>query len=204
MSERCVRKFGKYWQKHLLILMIPFWYFVHVYSCLALSDLLRGRNVDTIVDFMPALWESCLKVLDDIKVWMQPSPTPSLLSLPPLWRTSCQHYERVVLINVLDDIKVWMQPFPTPSLLSLPPLWRTSCQYYGRVVWKYWMILRYRCNHSPPHPYCPSLPLPPVVNFMPALWESCLKVLDDIKVWMQSFPHPYPSYHCFISNKDVI
>ena len=38
-------------------------------SCLALSDLLRGRNVDGIVDFMPALWESCLKVLDDIKVY---------------------------------------------------------------------------------------------------------------------------------------
>ncbi|XP_022097180.1 proteasome-associated protein ECM29 homolog [Acanthaster planci] len=36
-------------------------------SCLAVSDLLRGRNVDSIVEFLPELWKSCLRVLDDIK-----------------------------------------------------------------------------------------------------------------------------------------
>ncbi|XP_038067101.1 proteasome adapter and scaffold protein ECM29-like [Patiria miniata] len=36
-------------------------------SCLAVSDLLRGRNVDSIVESLPELWEACLKVLDDIK-----------------------------------------------------------------------------------------------------------------------------------------
>nr|XP_054765332.1 proteasome adapter and scaffold protein ECM29-like [Lytechinus pictus] len=36
-------------------------------SCLALSDLLRGRNVDDIVESLPELWEKCFLVLDDIK-----------------------------------------------------------------------------------------------------------------------------------------
>ncbi|XP_030852041.1 proteasome adapter and scaffold protein ECM29-like [Strongylocentrotus purpuratus] len=36
-------------------------------SCLALSDLLRGRNVDDIVEHLPELWEKCFMVLDDIK-----------------------------------------------------------------------------------------------------------------------------------------
>ncbi|XP_063962407.1 proteasome adapter and scaffold protein ECM29-like isoform X1 [Lytechinus pictus] len=36
-------------------------------SCLALSDLLRGRNVDDVVESLPELWEKCFLVLDDIK-----------------------------------------------------------------------------------------------------------------------------------------
>ncbi|XP_060085987.1 proteasome adapter and scaffold protein ECM29-like [Ylistrum balloti] len=36
-------------------------------SCLAVSDLLRGRPVDDIVDLLPDLWENCLRVRDDIK-----------------------------------------------------------------------------------------------------------------------------------------
>ena len=36
-------------------------------SCLAVSDLLRGRVLDDIIDELPALWETCLRVRDDIK-----------------------------------------------------------------------------------------------------------------------------------------
>lgn len=36
-------------------------------SCLAVSDLLRGRVLDDIIDDIPQLWETCLRVRDDIK-----------------------------------------------------------------------------------------------------------------------------------------
>ncbi|KAL4235658.1 hypothetical protein ACF0H5_004053 [Mactra antiquata] len=36
-------------------------------SCLAVNDLLRGRPLDDVVESLPELWESCLRVLDDIK-----------------------------------------------------------------------------------------------------------------------------------------
>ncbi|GFO03251.1 proteasome-associated protein ecm29-like protein [Plakobranchus ocellatus] len=36
-------------------------------SCLAVSDLLRGRVLDNIVEDIPQLWETCLRVRDDIK-----------------------------------------------------------------------------------------------------------------------------------------
>ncbi|RDD46246.1 Proteasome-associated protein ECM29-like protein [Trichoplax sp. H2] len=36
-------------------------------SCLAVSDLLSGRSIDSIITYLPKLWESCLLVLDDIK-----------------------------------------------------------------------------------------------------------------------------------------
>ncbi|KAI8774268.1 proteasome-associated protein ECM29 [Biomphalaria glabrata] len=36
-------------------------------SCLAVSDLLRGRVLDDIIEDIPQLWEICLKVRDDIK-----------------------------------------------------------------------------------------------------------------------------------------
>ncbi|XP_062591295.1 proteasome adapter and scaffold protein ECM29-like [Saccostrea cucullata] len=36
-------------------------------SCLAVNDLLRGRPLDDVVDQLPELWETCLRVRDDIK-----------------------------------------------------------------------------------------------------------------------------------------
>lgn len=36
-------------------------------SCLAVSDLLRGRVLDDIIEDIPQLWETCLRVRDDIK-----------------------------------------------------------------------------------------------------------------------------------------
>ena len=38
-----------------------------VFSCLAVNDLLRGRPLDDVVDSLPELWESSLRVRDDIK-----------------------------------------------------------------------------------------------------------------------------------------
>lgn len=38
-------------------------------SCLAVNDLLRGRPLDDVVDQLPELWETCLRVRDDIKVF---------------------------------------------------------------------------------------------------------------------------------------
>ena len=32
-----------------------------------MNDLLRGRPLDDVVDSLPELWESCLRVRDDIK-----------------------------------------------------------------------------------------------------------------------------------------
>ena len=40
-------------------------------SCNAVTDLLRGRQLDSIVDCLPELWEQCLRVRDDIKVVLQ-------------------------------------------------------------------------------------------------------------------------------------
>ncbi|XP_064625293.1 proteasome adapter and scaffold protein ECM29-like isoform X2 [Lineus longissimus] len=36
-------------------------------SCLALSDLFRGRQLDEVVDQFPELWDTCFRVRDDIK-----------------------------------------------------------------------------------------------------------------------------------------
>ncbi len=69
-------------QGNVLKLIINLYSFFPV-SCLALSDLLRGRNLDDVVDYLPQLWETCFRVLDDIKVricWICLKITSSLLS----------------------------------------------------------------------------------------------------------------------------
>lgn len=38
------------------------------FSCLALNDLIRGRQADEIVDRLSEIWETLFRVLDDIKV----------------------------------------------------------------------------------------------------------------------------------------
>lgn len=37
-------------------------------SCRALADVIVGRNMDDVVDYLPRLWEDTFKVMDDIKV----------------------------------------------------------------------------------------------------------------------------------------
>lgn len=43
----------------------PFYFFS---SCLALNDLIRGRQADEIIDRLSEIWETLFRVLDDIKV----------------------------------------------------------------------------------------------------------------------------------------
>ena len=40
----------------------------YLLSCMAICDLLRGRNLDEVVDKMAELWEILFRVRDDIKV----------------------------------------------------------------------------------------------------------------------------------------
>ena len=37
-------------------------------SCLALNDLIRGRQADDLIDHLAEMWETLFRVLDDIKV----------------------------------------------------------------------------------------------------------------------------------------
>lgn len=39
-----------------------------VSSCLALNDLIRGRQADDLIDHLAEMWETLFRVLDDIKV----------------------------------------------------------------------------------------------------------------------------------------
>lgn len=39
-------------------------------SCLALNDLIRVRQADDLVGYLPEIWETLFRVLDDIKVSM--------------------------------------------------------------------------------------------------------------------------------------
>ena len=41
---------------------------MYVVSCHAVTDVLRGGSLDDIVEDMPAVWETCFRVRDDIKV----------------------------------------------------------------------------------------------------------------------------------------
>lgn len=37
-------------------------------SCLALNDLVRGRQADDLMEHLAEMWETLFRVLDDIKV----------------------------------------------------------------------------------------------------------------------------------------
>lgn len=42
--------------------------FIFFLSCLALNDLIRGRQSDEIINRLSEIWETLFRVLDDIKV----------------------------------------------------------------------------------------------------------------------------------------
>lgn len=51
-----------------------FWWIDFLPSCLALNDLIRGRQADDLIDHLAEIWETLFRVLDDIKVsrkWSQ-------------------------------------------------------------------------------------------------------------------------------------
>lgn len=54
-------------------------------SCIALSDFLRGRALDDVVDQLPALWETCFRVLDDIKESVRLAAEGACRSLSKVW-----------------------------------------------------------------------------------------------------------------------
>ena len=67
-------------------------YLTSVFSCLAVSDLLRGRPLDDVVDSLPELWESCLRVRDDIK--------ESVRNAADL---ACKTLSRVCVLNLIQS-----------------------------------------------------------------------------------------------------
>lgn len=55
----------RYWN---LCHTIPLFLVFSPQSCLALSDLLQGRQVDRCIDQLPKMWDLVLRARDDIKV----------------------------------------------------------------------------------------------------------------------------------------
>ncbi|XP_064386642.1 proteasome adapter and scaffold protein ECM29-like isoform X2 [Halichondria panicea] len=58
-------------------------------SCMALSDLLSGRQVGEIVDDLIELWEMCLRVLDDIKESVRKAAATACKALHKLTVRAC-------------------------------------------------------------------------------------------------------------------
>ncbi|XP_023238061.1 proteasome-associated protein ECM29 homolog [Centruroides sculpturatus] len=57
--------------------------------CLALSDLLRGRDVEKIIDYFPDLWEKCFRLRDDIKETVRNAASSTLKTLSKICIKFC-------------------------------------------------------------------------------------------------------------------
>lgn len=57
--------------------------------CLALSDLLRGRNIENIIDYFPELWEKCFRLRDDIKETVRNAANTALKTLSKICIKFC-------------------------------------------------------------------------------------------------------------------
>lgn len=66
-SQKMVSKYIKEILDDLLKNLVSNQWRIRESSCLAINDLLRGRSLDDIVGDLPALWQTCFKVRDDIK-----------------------------------------------------------------------------------------------------------------------------------------
>ena len=60
-------------------------------SCMALYDLLRGRPLDDIVVHLPELWDTMLRVRDDIKESVRNAADLAIIALSKV-RTSLLKY----------------------------------------------------------------------------------------------------------------
>ncbi|XP_069486911.1 proteasome adapter and scaffold protein ECM29 isoform X2 [Ambystoma mexicanum] len=58
-------------------------------SCLALSDLLRGRQLDDIIDKLPEIWETLFRVQDDIKESVRKAAELALKTLSKICVKMC-------------------------------------------------------------------------------------------------------------------
>jgi len=43
--------------------------YVCLCSCHAVTDVLRGRALDDVIEDLPTVWQTAFRVRDDIKVW---------------------------------------------------------------------------------------------------------------------------------------
>ncbi|KAK8768715.1 hypothetical protein V5799_014820, partial [Amblyomma americanum] len=58
-------------------------------SCLALSDLLGGRNLDDVLDYVPPLWDNLFRVRDDIKESVRKASESALRALTKACVRTC-------------------------------------------------------------------------------------------------------------------
>ncbi|XP_066460523.1 proteasome adapter and scaffold protein ECM29 isoform X2 [Eleutherodactylus coqui] len=59
-------------------------------SCLALNDLLRGRQLDDVVDMLPEIWETLFRVQDDIKESVRKAAELALKTLSKVCIRMCE------------------------------------------------------------------------------------------------------------------
>ncbi|KAG7272777.1 hypothetical protein CRUP_036837, partial [Coryphaenoides rupestris] len=59
-------------------------------SCLALSDLVRGRQADDIIDYLAEMWETLFRVLDDIKESVRKAADLALKTLSKVCARMCE------------------------------------------------------------------------------------------------------------------
>ncbi|MGH0165168.1 UNVERIFIED_CONTAM: hypothetical protein FKN15_048878 [Acipenser sinensis] len=86
-------------------------------SCLALNDLIRGRQLDDIIDQLPEIWETLFRVRDDIK---HLSGVDDIIDqLPEIWET---------LFRVRDDIKESVRKAADLTLKSLSKVCVRMCE----------------------------------------------------------------------------
>ena len=52
----------------VVVWLIPLTSGVSSSSCLALNDLIRGRQAEDLIEYLAEIWETLFRVLDDIKV----------------------------------------------------------------------------------------------------------------------------------------
>ncbi|KAG2466369.1 ECM29 protein, partial [Polypterus senegalus] len=91
-------------------------------SCLALNDLIRGRQLDDIIDQLPLIWETLFRVRDDIKVCVRMCETLG---------TTAQRTVAVLLPCLLD--KGVMSNVAEVRALSIQTLVKISKSAGGRL-----------------------------------------------------------------------
>ncbi|XP_075751339.1 proteasome adapter and scaffold protein ECM29 isoform X4 [Rhipicephalus microplus] len=102
-------------------------------SCLALSDLLSGRNLDNVLDHVPDLWESLFRVQDDIKESVRKASESSLRALTKACVRTCdaqakgrEHALGVIIPSVAKGLSSSVAEARHTSLDTLVQLSRSA------------------------------------------------------------------------------
>ncbi|KAM6972070.1 proteasome adapter and scaffold protein ECM29 [Aplochiton taeniatus] len=100
-------------------------------SCLALNDLIRGRQADDIIDHLAEIWETLFRVLDDIKESVRKAADTTLKTLSKVCARMCestgvaaQRTVAVLLPTLLD--KGIVSNVPEVRALSIQTLVKVS------------------------------------------------------------------------------